>query len=71
MHNKNLNSLLNLLNNTISAKSASQILSIKDKCVFLFSNFPMNGFCNSLPNYLLGIISFFSTWPEVFSSRNF
>ena len=41
MHNKNLNFLLNLLSNTISAKSASPILSIKDECVFLISNFPI------------------------------
>ena len=35
-HNKNLNRLLNLLINCISARSAPQILSIKGECAFLF-----------------------------------
>ena len=37
--NKNLNPLLNLLINYISASSSTQILSIKGNCTFLFSNF--------------------------------
>ena len=38
-HNKNLNPLLNLLNNYISPKSAPQILSLNKEYTFLFSNF--------------------------------
>ena len=41
-HNKNLISLLYLLNNCISAKSAPQILSINAACTFPFSNFLMS-----------------------------
>ena len=37
-HNKNLNSLLNLLLDCISAKSAPQILSLNDEYTF-FKNF--------------------------------
>ena len=57
-HNKNLNSLLNLLINCISARSAPQILSIKVECTFLFLNFLIIGLCNSYANSLLEIISF-------------
>ena len=35
-HNKNLNPLLDLLINCISAKSAPQILSLNVECTFLF-----------------------------------
>ena len=42
-HNKNRNPLLNLLINWISARSAPQILSIKDEYTFLFSKFLIIG----------------------------
>ena len=35
-HNKNLNPLLNLLNNCISAKSTPQILSLNHEYTFFF-----------------------------------
>ena len=38
-HNKNLNLLLNLLNNCISAKSTPQMLSLNDEYTFHFLNF--------------------------------
>ena len=55
---KNQNPLLNLLIDCISARSAPQILSIKDDCTFLFLNFLVIGLCNSSANSLLEI-SFF------------
>ena len=45
-HNKNLNPLLNLPTSCISAKSAPQILSIKDECTFLFLSILIIGLCN-------------------------
>ena len=56
-HNKNLNPLLNLLINCISARSALQILSIKVQCTFLFLNFLIIGSCNSSANYRSDILS--------------
>ena len=41
--NKNLNPLLNLLINCISAKSAPQILSLNVEYTFLFLNFLIMG----------------------------
>ena len=38
-HNKNLNTLLNLVINCISARFAPQVLSIKGECTFLLTNF--------------------------------
>ena len=64
-HNKNLNPLLNLLINCISAKSAPKILSIKNDCTFLLSNFLMISLCNYSANSLLEIISFLTAPPEV------
>ena len=55
-HNKNLNALLNLFINCISARSASQILSIKIEGTFLFLNFLIIGLCNYSANSLLEII---------------
>ena len=57
-HNKNLNPLLSLLINCISARSATQILSIKVECTFLFLNFLIIGLCNSSANSLFEIFSF-------------
>ena len=42
-HNKNLIPLLYLLNNCVSAKSASQILSLNVKYTLLFPNFLIIG----------------------------
>ena len=38
IHNKNLNPLLNLLNNCMSAKSTPQILSLNEEYTFLLLN---------------------------------
>ena len=68
-HNKNLNPLLNLLINCISARSAPQIFSIKDECTFHFSNFLIITLCCSSANFSLNIISFLIAPPEVFLSN--
>ena len=39
MHNENRNPLLNLLNNSISARSAPQIFSLRDEYTSRFSSF--------------------------------
>ena len=65
-HNKNLNHLLNLLINHISARSVPQILCIKDERTFLLLNFLLIGLCNSSANPLLEIISFSTVPPEAF-----
>ena len=66
-HNKNLNSLLNLLINCISANSAPQMLSMKGECTFLLINFLLFALCNSSANSLLEIFLFASVVaPEVF-----
>ena len=67
-NNKKRIPLLHLLINCISARSATQILSIKDECAFLFPNFPLIGLCNSSANFLFGIFSFLIPLPEVFLS---
>ena len=56
-HNQNQNPLLNLLINIISARSAQQLLSLKDGYTFGFSNFLMVDLCNSSAYYWLDIIS--------------
>ena len=56
IHNKILNPLLNLLINCTSARSVPQILSINSERTFRFSNFRINGLCNSSANSLLDII---------------
>ena len=63
--------LLNLLNNCISAKSASQILSIKDECTSHFPNFLMTGLCSSSANSLFCMISFLTTPHTVVLSKTF
>ena len=68
--NTNLNPLLNLLINCISARSVSQILSIKVECSFYFLNFPLIGLHNSSANSLLEICSFLTVLPEVSLSKN-
>ena len=42
-HNKNLNPVLNLLINCISARSEPQIFSVKGQCTFLLLNFLITG----------------------------
>ena len=75
-HNKNLNLLLNLLINCISARSVPQILSIESciyccigQCTFLLLNVLIIGLCN-FANSLLDIISFLTVLPKVFLSKN-
>ena len=55
--------LLNLLSNCISAKSAPQILSIKDDCTFLFSNFLITALCSSSASSLFCMISYLTAPP--------
>ena len=58
-HNTNLNPLLNLLINCISARSApTKVLSIKGERTFLFSNFLIIGLCNLSANGWFDILSF-------------
>ena len=83
-HNKNRILLLNLLINCISAKSAPQIIFIKDDHTFSFLNFLIIGLCNSSANFCFDINSLLTTPPgnlfvhvaealalEDFLSRNF
>ena len=65
-HNENLNNLLNLLINYISARSVPKILSIKSECNFFLLNFLIIGVCNSSTSSLLEIVSFFPVPSEVF-----
>ena len=46
-HNKNLNPLLNLLINCISARSAPHISSLNAACTFRFLNFLKMDLCHS------------------------
>ena len=64
-HNKSLNPLLNLLINSIFARSAPQIFSIKNYCTFLLLNFLIIGLCNSSANSLFKIFSFLIPLLEV------
>ena len=50
MYNKKRNSSLNLLVNGISARSAPEILSLKDDYTFFISGFVIIGLCNSSAN---------------------
>ena len=50
--------LLNLVINYISARSAPQLLSIKDECTFLVLDFLIVVLCNSLVNTLFDAFSF-------------
>ena len=67
--NKKRISLLNLLINYISARSAPQILSMKNECSFFISNFLVIGLCNSSANSLLDIIQFFIAPPANLFAR--
>ena len=69
-HDKNLNHLLSLPINHISARSSPQILYIKVECTCLFLNFQIIGLCNSSANSLLEIFLFLTVSPEVFLSKN-
>ena len=68
-YDKNLNSLLDLIINCISARSACQVLSIKGECTFLFSHFLIVVLLNSSANSLFKIFSFLVPQPEVFLSK--
>ena len=50
-HNKNQISLLYLLINYISARSAPQILSVRDEHILRFLNFLIISLCNFSANY--------------------
>ena len=67
-HNENLNPLLNLLTNCISARASPQILSIKNECTYLLLNSRIIEFCNSFVNFLLDI-TLFLTFPPNFSIK--
>ena len=56
-HSKIRIPLLNLFINCISARSAPQILSVKDERTFLLLSFLIIGLCNSSANSLLEIFS--------------
>ena len=58
MHNKKGIPLLSLLINCISARSESQILSLKDEYNFHFSNFLIVVLCNVSADSWFAIISF-------------
>ena len=68
-HNKNLNCLLDLLINCISARSAPQILSIKGDRTLLFSNFLKTALCNSSANCFFEIFSFSIPLADVFYKK--
>ena len=70
-HKKNLNALLNLLNNCVSAISAPQILSLKGECTFLLLNFPRISLCNYFATSFLKIFSFLVPLPGVSLPKNF
>ena len=70
-HNKNLNSLFNLLVNCISTKFAFHIFSIKGGGTFLLLNFLIIGYCNSLANFLQGVFSFLTPLLEAFYQKLF
>ena len=58
-----MNSFIILLMNCISARSAPQILSLKDEYTFLFSNFLIIGLCNFSTNCWFYLISFLIPLP--------
>ena len=70
-HNKNLNSLLNLLITYISARSAPQILPIKGEYIFPLSKFLIIDLFNSFANCLFEIFSFLIPLPEEFLQKNY
>ena len=68
-HNKNLNPLLNLLINCISARLVPRILPTEDEYAFLCPNFLLVGLRYFCSNSLLKIFSFLIVLPEVFLSK--
>ena len=56
IHNKNLNPLLNLLDNCISAKSTPQILSLNEEYTFLFLNLLIIALWSSSANCILFLL---------------
>ena len=54
----------------MSARSAPQILSMKDECVSLFSNFLIIGLCSFSDHPLLNRILFLIPPRDVFYQKN-
>ena len=69
-HNKKGIPLLNLFINCISARSASQMLSIKGECTFLFLNFLRIGLYHSSANSWFEKFLFLIPLQEVVLSKN-
>ena len=57
-------SLLNLLINCISARSATKILSLNDEYTFRFSNYVVIGLCNSPAYSWFDMFLFLAEPPE-------
>ena len=64
-HNKNLIPLSYLLINCIFARSAPQILSLKNECTLCFSDCPIIGLCDSSAYCWVDIISLLIAPPKV------
>ena len=64
-HNKNRIPILNLLINCISARSAHNILSMKDEYTFRFSNFLIICLCN--PSANSHVANSKGCWFDIFS----
>ena len=62
--------MLNLLIHCISARSAVQVLPVKDECLFHFSNVLLTGLCNSSGNTWFGIITLLMARPKDSLSKN-
>ena len=69
-HNKKQIPLLNFLINCISARSAPQILPVKDECTFILLNFLKIGLCNFSANSLLDIHIFNGSTGSRFITRS-
>ena len=70
-HNKKRIPILNLLINCKLAKSAHEILSIKDERYFRFSNFLIIGLYNSSTNCWSGIFSLLTPPPKILELGDF
>ena len=70
-HNKKQIPLFNSLVNYISARSAYKTFSVKDKCIFRFSNFVIKCLFSSLGNSWFYIFLFLIPLPEVLALEDF
>ena len=68
-HNLKGFSLLSLLINCMSARSAPQGLSIKTECTFRFFNFLIAGLCDFSANCWSGTFSLLTPLPEDFYEK--